>query len=371
MIFLCEKEKLFDAVSTVIKAVSAKSPMPILEGILISTDEDKIILTTNNLDTGIECTIPATVQENGSAVLGDAKVFMEIIRKLPNDIISVDVKEDLKTTIKSQKSVYNVLALSPEQFPELPQIKESASFTLPSNVLKKMIRQTAYAVSTRPEKITLTGSLFEIEDGNLTVVSLDGFRMALRKEKVNAGVNNKFIISGKTLSDVSKIIKDDETPVTIKITDKYALFEFENTKILSRLIEGEYFNYKAIIPKDFRVLTKLQLRDILNLVERTDPIVSVDIVKNPVKLTIENNILAIDCVTSTGKVHDVLEIDSTDEKIEIGFNQRYLHEALAACECDEILMQFNGNLNPCIIKPAEGEEDFLFMVLPVKINSEG
>lgn len=369
MIFLCEKDKLFEAVSTVIKAVSAKSPMPILEGILISTDEDKIILTTNNLDTGIECTIAATVQENGSAVLGDAKVFLEIIRKLPNDIISVDVKEDLKTTIKCQKSVYNILALSPEQFPELPIIKETASLTIPSNTLKKMIRQTSYAVSTRPDKMTLTGSLFEIEDDILTVVSLDGFRMALRKEKISAGGNEKFIISGKTLSDVSKIIRDDDTPVTLKITDKYVLFEYENTKVLSRLIEGEFFNYKAIIPKDFKILTHLQLSDILTCVERTDPIVSVDIVKNPIKLTIENNILSIDCVTSTGKVHDVLEIDPCDEKIEIGFNQRYLHEALAACECDEILMQFNGNLNPCIIKPFKGD-DFIFMVLPVKINSE-
>ena len=369
MIFLCEKEKLFEAVSTVIKAISSKSPMPILEGVLISTDEDKVILTTNNLDTGIECTIPATVQENGSVVIGDAKVFLEIIRKLPNDIISIDVKEDLKTTIKCQKSVYNILALNPEQFPELSQIKENSKITLPSNVLRKMIRQTSYAVSTRPDKITLTGSLFEIEDNILTVVSLDGFRMALKKEVVQAEKNEKFIISGKTLNDVSKIIRDDETPVSLKITDKYVLFEFENTKVLTRLIEGEYFNYKAIIPKDFRVLTRLALSDILTCVERTDPIVSVDIVKNPIKLTIENNILSIDCVTSTGKVHDVLEIDPSDEKIEIGFNQRYLHEALAACECDEILMQFNGNLNPCIIRPADGD-DFVFMVLPVKITSE-
>lgn len=369
MIFLCEKEKLFEAISTVIKAVSAKSPMPILEGILISTDEDSIILTTNNLDTGIECTIPATVQENGSVVIGDAKVFMEIIRKLPNDIISVEVKDDLKTTIKSQKSVYNIIALSPEQFPELPIIKEKAQLTLPSNVLKKMIRQTSYAVSNRPEKIALTGSLFEIEDNTLTVVSLDGFRMALKREEIKSESNEKFIISGKTLSDVSKIIKDDETPVVLKITDKYAMFEFENTKILSRLIEGEFFNYKAIIPKDFRVLTKLQLSDILTCVERTDPIVAVDIIKNPIKITIDGNILSIDCVTSTGKVHDVLEIEPSDERIEIGFNQRYLHEALAACECEEILMQFNGNLNPCIIKPVDGE-DFIFMVLPVKITSE-
>lgn len=367
MFFICEKSPLLEAVSTVVNAVSAKTPLPILKGILVNSDNGSITLTTNNLDLGIECTIPAEVHENGSAVLGDARIFLEIIRKLPNDSISVEINDDMKAIIRCRKSVYNIQCLSPEEFPELPGIKEKASFEIPSETLKKIIRQTNYAVSGRPEKPTLMGSLFEIENGNLTVVSLDGFRMAIKKEKINSDSNEKFIIDGKALSDISRIIKEGDIPVNIKLTDKFVLFSLENTKIISRLIEGEYFNYNKIIPTDFKISLKLALSDILTCVERADPIVAVDIGKNPIKITIEDNTLSVDCLTSTGKVHDVIEIENVNESLQIGFNQRYIHEALASCECDEIIMEFNGSLNPCIIKPVEGD-DFLFMVLPVKLS---
>ena len=368
MNFLCEKDNLLEGISTVIRAVVSKSPMPILEGVLISTDDNCIILTTNNLEMGIECRIPAIVKENGSIVIGDARVFFEIVRKLPNDLISVDVDDNFKITIKCQKSVYNLMGLNPIEFPELPMIKETATVKIDAEILKKMIRQTLFAVATRPEKPVLTGTLFEIEGDRLSLVSLDGFRMAIRNETIEAEKNMRFIISGKTLGELTKIIKDEPVPIAIKLTEKYVLFEYENTKVISRLIEGEYFNYKGIIPSDFKIKTVLNLQDILVSVERTDPIVSVDILKNPIKMTIDRNIIEIDCMTSTGKVHDILEIDDCGERIEIGFNQRYLHEALQACECEEIIMEFNGSLNPCIIRPLEGDS-FLFMVLPVKLSS--
>ena len=367
MFFICEKNVLSEAVSTVINAVNSKTPLPILKGILINSDNGSITLTTNNLDMGIECTVPAEVHENGSAVIGDARIFLEIIRKLPSDSISIEINDDLKATIRCRKSVYNVQCLNPEEFPELPSVKEKASFKIPADTLKKIIRQTSYAVSQRPEKPTLMGSLFEIEDGNLTVVSLDGFRMAIKKEKIYSDNNEKFIVDGKALTDVSRIIKDEDIPVTIKLTEKFVMFSTDNTNIISRLIEGEYFNYNKIIPKDFKISLNLPLSDILTCVERADPIVAVDIGKNPIKITIEDGTLSVDCMTSTGKVHDVIEIENTSESLTIGFNQRYIHEALAACECEEIIMEFNGSLNPCIIRPYEGD-DFLFMVLPVKLS---
>lgn len=369
MNFICEKENLLEAVNTVLKATAVKTPLPILEGILINTNDNEIILTANNLETGIVCKAPAIIKEHGSVVVSSAKIFGEIIRKLPDDYISVEISDNFQTVIKSQKSVYNIMGLNPEEFPELPPIREKTKFTINSDVLKKIIRQTSFAVSNRPEKPVLTGSLFEIEGNILTVVSLDGFRMAIRREAIVSENDEKFIVSGKTLGDIARILKDDETPVTIKLTEKYVLFEFENTKVLSRLIEGEFFDYKKIIPSDFRIKAYIFLNDISSCVERADPIVAVDVVKNPIKLTIDNNILAIDCMTSTGRVHDVIEIKNCQDSIEIGFNQKYLHEALAACECDEIIMEFNGKLNPCIIRPVE-DDSFLFMVLPVKINSE-
>lgn len=368
MFFLCEKDKLFEAVTTVISAVSSKSPLPILKGILVNTDDNAVILTTNNMDMGIECRIPAEVRENGSAVIGDAKTFMEIVRKLPNDVISVDVDDNFGATIKCRKSVYDIKCLSSDEFPELPAIKEKANIKIQSDVLKKIVRQTVYAVSQRTDKLILTGSLFEIENNILTVVSLDGFRMALKKESIVSDGNEKFVVSGKALSDVARIIKDDETPVNIKITDKHIVFLFENTKVISRLLEGDFFNYKSIIPSDFKINLNIKLSDILTCVERADPIVAIDIGKNPIKITIDNSSLSVDCMTATGRVHDVIEIEDCGEHLEIGFNQKYIHEALAACDTDEVLMRFNGSLNPAIITPTEGD-DFMFMVLPVKLSN--
>lgn len=369
MIFSCEKQDLLNAVSTVMKAAATKSSVPVLEGILLSTDDNSLVLTANDLSMGIECKIPAEVKVNGSVVASDAKIFAEIVRKLPDDIIYFEVSENLNTVIKCQKSVYNIIGLNPAEFPELPDIKEKTKITIDGKLLKSMLRQTAYAISTRPEKPVLTGALFNVENGYLTVVALDGFRMALRKEQVEAENPEKFIIQGKTLHDLIRILKDEEVPVTIKVTDKYVLFEYENTKIISRLIEGEYFNYKSIIPNDFKIKTTAYLSDIISCVERTDPIVSVDVLKNPVRIKIKNDTLSIDCITSTGKVHDVIEIEDSGGELEIGFNQKYLLDALSSCECDRITLEFNGSLNPCIIKPVSGDS-FLFMVLPVMLKNE-
>lgn len=367
MIFSCEKAYLAEAVGIVSKAAAIKSPIPVLEGILISTDGDSIILTANNLELGIECKIPADVIEEGSVVISDARVFSEIIRKLPNDYINIDVKENLNTTIKCQNSVYKIMSLGSVEFPELPVINKENTVIINSPLLKSMIRQTSYAIAIKNDKPVLTGSLFEIEDNTLSIVSLDGFRLAVRKEFVGNSVNAKFIVPGKTLSELSKILKDEDTPVNIKVTDKYALFEINNTKVISRLIDGEFFNYKSIIPKDFKIKTKVNLADLITCVERADPIVSVDVFKNPVKMTLNDDTITIDCMTSTGMVKDVIEIESCKGEIEIGFNQKYLHDALSACECDVINLEFNGSLNPCIITPEEGDS-FLYMVLPVRMS---
>lgn len=367
MIFSCEKAYLYEAVNTVSKAATVKSPMPVLDGILISSDEDSIILTANNLELGIQCKIPADVIEEGSVVVADARVFSEIIRKLPNDTININVKENMSTTIKCLNSVYQIMSLVSAEFPELPFVNDENEITINAPTLKSMIRQTSYAIAIKNDKPVLTGSLFEVADNTLSVVSLDGFRLAVRKEYVNLKEHKKFILPGKTLSEITKILKDEDEDVKIKVAEKYAMIEYGNTKIISRLIDGEYFNYKSIIPNDFKIKTTVSLSDIITCVERADPIVSVDVFKNPVKMTINDDSIAIDCMTSTGMVKDVIEIEPCKGEIEIGFNQRYLHDALAACECDIINMYFNGSLNPLIIMPNEGDK-FLYMVLPVRMS---
>lgn len=369
MIFSCERNILSEALNTVIKAASSKSSLPILEGVLINTDEDFIILTTNNLELGIECRIPAIVKEDGSIVVGDAKVFSEIIRKLPGGLIDIEVQDNHLIAIKNQKSVYNLMGINPVEFPELVRVSGEINFSEKSDKIKNMIRQSSFAIAQKHEKPILTGSLFEIENSILSVVSTDYFRLAIRREKITDDIDDaQFIIPGKTLNELNRILKDDDTLITVKVGDKYASFEFDNTKVVTRLIDGEFFNYKATIPADFKIKTKIKLNDILTCVERADPIVAVDVFKNPIIMTLENDTISIDCMTSTGKAHDVIEIEKASGEIKIGFNQKYLHDALAACECEYIILEFNGNLNPCIIRPYEGDS-FLYMVLPVRINA--
>ncbi|MDD6308183.1 MAG: DNA polymerase III subunit beta [Clostridia bacterium] len=370
MIFSCEKQILAEAVSTVMKAAVNKSTLPVLEGLLIRSDEDTIIITANNLELGIECRIPAHIREDGVFVTGDAKVFFEIIRKLPSGMIDITVQENFSVTIQNGKSIYSILGVAPEEFPELPRVLENVVLTIDAITLKKMIQQTVYAAAQKNEKPILTGVLFEIEDEYLYMVALDGFRMSIRKEAIPGQDEDFiFIVPAKTLSELSRILPDEEEQITVRLTDKHVFFEFGSIKVVSRLISGEYFQYKQIIPKDFRIKLQLPVADILSCVERADPIVALDVYKNPVIMTIQNDTLAIDCVTAVGKAHDVIEIPNCNSEIRIGFNQRYLHDALSACEGEEIIMEFNGNKNPCIIRPAAGDA-YLFMVLPVRISEE-
>jgi len=369
MIFSCEKDVLSNAVNTVIRAAATKSNMPVLEGILISTDGDCLILTANNLEYGIEYRLPATVTQEGSAVL-DAKMFSEIVRKLPNATVSVEVDEGLLAVIKCQKSLYNIKGQNPVDFPDLPPIKESNEFKIPSDVLKSMVRATYHAVSVKSDKPVLTGSLFEVSEGKLCVVALDGFRMAIRRESVaNAPEGLKIIVPGKTLAEITRMFGEEEKDIEIKVSDKYVSFSYEGVRLISRLIGGEYFDYKKIIPGDCKYKIKMNLSDLETSVSRADPIVSLDVFKNPVRMTVRDDTVTIDCMTAAGRVSDVIEIEESGAAIEMGFNQKYLHDALSACEKEKIILELNGELNPCIIKPEEGDE-FLYMVLPVRLKKE-
>ncbi len=370
MIFSCEKQTLSEAVSTVMKAASNKSTMPILEGILLSTDGDSIILKASNLELGIECRIPADIKEDGAIVTGDVRIFSEVIRKLPSGEVNITVQDNFSTTVQNGKSVYNVLGMNPEEFPDLPEVLEDSGITLPAEVLKKMIRQTVFAAAIKNERPQLTGVFFEIEPTALHMVALDGFRMAIHNEPLSENPDEEpysFIVPSRTLLELSKILPDDDTPVFITASTKHVKFSFGDIRVVSRLLSGEYFQYRQIIPTDFKIQTVLPVSDILTCVERADPIVSTDVYKNPVIMTLSGDTLAIDCVTAVGKAHDVIEIPDCGSEIRIGFNQRYLHDALSACDCEEIILELNGSRNPCIIRPKEGDE-FLFMVLPVRIS---
>lgn len=368
MILNCSKQVLYDALNIVTKAIAAKPINQILEGVQLNA-KDGLVLTGNDLDLGIECVIEADIQEKGAVVL-NARMFLDIVRRLPDADIFLQVDENWQTTIKCKSIEYKIMGMDPAEYPAIPIIDGIGSFSISSNTLKSMIRQTIFAVSVANTRQVLTGSLFEVDQNTLKVVSVDGFRMAIRSELLNGQVAPlSFVVPGKTLNELLKILKDDEIEISITLTDKYVMFSFENSKIVSRLIEGEFLNYKKILPAEQKMQITLVAADFMQCIERCEPIIAEDAAKNPIRLLVEDDMITIQCVTATGRVFDCLPISPTGEQLEIGFNHKYLKDALKACETDEIVIELNTQLSPCLIKPTEGNA-FLYMVLPVRLKTE-
>ncbi|MCG8501434.1 MAG: DNA polymerase III subunit beta [Firmicutes bacterium] len=365
----CEKNILLENINIVQKAVSPKSTLPILEGILLEADEN-LKLTGNDLELGIECTVEATIEQKGSVVLS-SKIFGEIIRKLPNDIVNIEVEDNHHTTIKCGNSEFNIMAITASEFPELPSVqKEESALIIPQQKLRSMIRETIFAVGTNENKLILTGSLIEIENKELTIVSVDGYRLALRKEIIDHAEGQiSFVVPGKTLNEISKIIKEDDQDIAIYTTDKHVLFEFDNCRIVSRLLEGEFLNYKQIIPAEHSLTVKASAKPLIDSIERAALIITSDNKKYPVRLNIEMDKIVISCITDMGNVQDSIGVETLGEDLEIGFNHKYLLDALKTCDCDEVLLEFNNSLSPCIIKPVEGNA-FIYLVLPVRLRQE-
>ncbi|MGE4283118.1 MAG: DNA polymerase III subunit beta [Clostridia bacterium] len=368
MKLFCEKNLLIDAISITQKAVSVKSTLPILEGILLEAKENTLKLTGNDLELGIECSIQASIKQPGSIVLS-SRIFGEIIRKLPNDTIYIEV-QDSNTLIKCGNSEFNIMGILPVEFPDLPSVQKENVFIISQEKLRSMIRQTIFAVGTNENKLILTGSCLEVENNNLNIISVDGYRLALRKESIDSAEQKiSLVVPGKTLNELSKIIKDDEQNVQIYITSKHVLFEFGNCRIVSRLLEGEFLNYNKIIPKEYQLRIKTSVRPLVESIERAALLIVSDNQKYPVKINIKTDKIFISCITQTGKVQDSINAETEGNDLEIGFNHKYLLDALKSCECDEVYMEFNTALSPCIIRPIDNQK-FIYLVLPVRLRNE-
>ena len=365
MKFKCEKIHIFEAVNTVMKAVPNKSNLPVLEGILLKAKGSVLTLIGNDTSLSIETVIPIACEEEGEAVI-NAKVLFEMIRKLPNGTIELSIDDQYNVILSGQHSLYKMVALSPEEFPAVTLVAKEQFISISSDTLKMMIRSTLFAVSTDTTRMVLNGSLFEVEQGELHVVSLDGFRLAVRNYKnVESGKEFHFIVPSKALSELTKVLPDDEEKVEISVSRKYALFSFGNTKMVTRLIEGEFFNYRKSIPSEGKIFITLPSQVMRESIERVDPIINAIDHKNPIRLHIDNDVIDIDCQTTTGVVHDTINIDPCGEELSISFNHRFFQEAIRACESEDIILEFNSSNSPCLIHPAEGN-DFWYLILPVR-----
>jgi DNA polymerase-3 subunit beta len=368
MKFSCDRDLLMEAINVTQKAVTAKSTLPALEGLLLQTvDYDRLKLTGYDLEIGIECVISGEVEEQGAVVLG-SKIFGDIIRKMPSETVTITVDDNLMTKIDCGRSEFNIVALESAEYPELPKIEGEAGFSMPQATLRSMIRQTLFAVSTSDNKPVHTGSMFEISGGVLRVISVDGYRLALRKEEVPGAPDMSFVVPGKTLSELLKILKEDEDQmVRLVLTKKHILFEIDNVTVLSRLLEGDFLNYNNAIPKNSKICTLVDVRSLTNCVDRASLLIS-EKMKSPVRIHISDRLLKINCASTMGKISDEIDVESEGGEIEIGFNNRYLLDALKACEAEKVKMELTSPLSPCVMVPTEGDR-FLFLVLPVRLKA--
>ncbi|MBS7298038.1 MAG: DNA polymerase III subunit beta [Eubacteriales bacterium] len=373
MKLVCHKTVLAEIINTVQKAVSSKAVMPILECIKLDAYNDgKITVTANNLDLCIEYYCDCTVTDGGSIALS-SRMFGDIIRRLPDEDVEIEVNPSNNvTTIKGGKSEFNIQGLNALEYPAVPEVSEVYRFSMKQGVLKNMIKKTIFAVSQNESKRPiLTGSLFEIESGVLSVVSTDNYRLAIINEVVDSSLQPiSFVVPGFTLREVLKVLKDGEENVDIIVSDRYAMFDFGEFNVTTRLLEGKYINYRPVLQTPNAIYVNALARDLADSLERAALIINDDMSakaeKLPVILNISSDKIEITCMTSRSKVYDAIEVSASGDDLEIGFNHKLLLDALRACENDEIKMEFSNPRSSCFIR-SKNDDSYTFMILPVRL----
>ena len=370
MKFSCDRDLLMEAINVTQKAVTAKSTLPALEGLLLQTvDYDRLKLTGYDLEIGIECVISGEVEEQGAVVLG-SKIFGDIIRKMPSETVTITVDDNLMTKIDCGRSEFNIVALESAEYPELPKIEGEAGFSMPQATLRSMIRQTLFAVSTSDNKPVHTGSMFEISGGVLRVISVDGYRLALRRENVaeKKGADAfSFVVPGSALGEVEKICSGEED-ITVIQGARHILFQTGDIVLVCRRLEGEFLPYKSAIPRNNPIHVACSARALLSSIERVSLIIS-EKLKSPLRCVFGSGMVSITTKTAIGDAADQCPIDGDGQELEIGFNNKYLMDALKAAPAEKLRLEFTSGVAPCVILPAEGEENFIYMVLPVRLKA--
>ncbi len=372
MKIVCYKDKIMKALNSVVKGVASKTTMPILEGILIQSNDNEIKLTTYDLEIGIEYVMECNVIEQGSTVV-NAIMFSEIIRKLPDTEIKIELNSNNLLEIECEGSLYKLATMNPDEFPELPKIEIENSIEIDQNLLKNMIRKTIFAVSTEESRPIFTGCLFEIENNKLSLVAVDGFRLALRTIFLTKQSNNfRAVIPGKTLVELNKIINDSYEPIKIGVSKNQALFEMDNCKIVTRILDGEFLNYKNVIPNNWETRIRVNKNNIQNSFERISLISSSSVEKEkkyPVKVQVDIGKITILCTNQTGDAKEELYVSTEGKNLEAGFNPKYFLDSLKAIDDEEIYIEFGSNISPCLIKSVENN-DYVYMILPIRLKED-
>ena len=368
MKFKCESYLLQAACLTVSRAVAAKSALPALEGLLLSAG-DELRITGYDLKKGIYTSMEAEVSERGAVVV-NARLFGEMIRRLPDGMVSISSDENNNVKVKCGKTEFNFSGIAAEDYPEMPVVEGSKAISVPQKLLKSMIEQTLFAVSTDDSRPIHTGTLFEISGDELTLVSVDGYRLAKRTEKLEGGEieAQSFVVPGAALSDVERVC-GDEGSAEISVGARHISFVIGGTVVVSRRLEGEFLNYKKAIPEVFKYQLKLDRGELLSVIDRVSLIVS-EKNKSPVRMSFGDGVIDCLCYTPVGRAEDVCSCQGSGEGLQIGFNDRYMKEALKAAGTEGLFLCINSASSPCVIKADDGSDSFTFMILPVRLRAE-
>ena len=369
MKFTCEKPLLLAAILTASRAAVTKSPIPLLEGLLIEAEHGNLKVTGYDLKTGIVTNVPAEVDIDGGIVL-HARLFCEIIRKMPGQHVTIEVNSGYVAQISSEMSDFEILGSPTSDYPELPSVDEQDKIEISESTLKKMISQTNFAVSDNKSRPIHTGALFETIDGELVIVAVDGYRLALRREPLenNNVPTLSFVVPGTALSEVERIISDGDGSVTITLGSKHIVFKIDETVLISRRLEGDFLNYKNSLPQQANFKLSVEKDELIAAVERVSLIIS-DKLKSPVRCVFGDGVVKLHSVSALGKANDECVISGDGENLEIGFNDKYMLDALKAAPADDVLLELNSGVTPCIIKPADESNNFLYMILPVRLKA--
>ena len=367
MKFVCSKVNLLNGLQIVSKAVSNKTTMSILECILIDASKNMIKLTANDMELGIETIIEGEIIEKGIIAL-EAKSFLDIVRKLPDNDITIETDSSCKATITCEKAKFNIIGKSGEDFSYLPLIEKNDQIILSQFTLKEVIRQTIFSISDNDNNKLMTGELFDINNDTLKVVSLDGHRISIRKISLkNSYPAKKVVVPGKTLNEVSKILPGGaEDDVVISFTDKHIVFEFDDTTVVSRLIEGEYFNIQQMLSSDYETKVTVNRKEFLNCIDRATLLVK-EGDKKPIIINITDDSMELKINSVIGSMNEDIDINKSGKDLMIGFNPKFLIDALKIIDDEEVDLYMVNPKAPCFIKNLE--ESYIYLILPVNFTT--
>ena len=367
MKLICSKNELLKSVNISLKAVPSKTTMPILECILIDASASEIKFTTNDMELGIETKVKGIIEEKGIIAL-DAKIFSDIIRKLPDNDVIIQTDANLNTTITCEKAKFTIPGKEGDDFAYLPVIEKNEGIELSQFTLKEVIRQTIFSIAANENNKLMTGELFEIKNNILKVVSLDGHRIAIRKIELKESYSDKkVVVPGKTLNEISKILSGEvEDLVQIFFTDNHIVFEFDDTIVVSRLIEGEYFRIDQMLSSDYETKVCINKREFLDCIDRATLFVK-ESDKKPIIINIEDESMQLSINSQIGSMKEDFDIEKEGKDIMIGFNPKFLIDALKVIDDEQISIFLVNPKAPCFIK--DENESYIYLILPVNFNT--